>query len=420
MLTGECLQCVEAQCAAEGGTFQGIGRPEKPAFRLIRCYNTAMFEGLLWLSAGLWVLFCVQAVLNRVLLADLSKRPGTSGRDWPFVSIVVPARDEEKCIHQAVSSFCRQDYPAFEVIVVDDRSTDATPAILAELQQEFANLRVIRGQDPPAGWLGKPNALETGRKQARGDWLLFVDADVVYAPDLLRRAVDYCLAKRLAMLFAFPRLTTRGVLEAALMSSLVLVCFAVYPMLLVNWTTWKRLAVGGGAFNLVRRDALEAGGAFESLKDAVVDDVMLGRTVKGAGFPLHLALAGPLIRVRMYDGARATVRGFAKNTYPGVVQAPWFLPLLFVVGALVSLLPYFGLVHGLAGGSVSVPACIALALMHLVLGGLAWWHRQPWYIAVLNPVREVGWWWIVLRSMWRYHRRGLIWRGRNYGSILSR
>ena len=93
MLTGECLQCVEAQCAAEGGTFQGIGRPEKPAFRLIRCYNTAMFEGLLWLSAGLWVLFCVQAVLNRVLLADLSKRPGTSGRDWPFVSIVVPARD---------------------------------------------------------------------------------------------------------------------------------------------------------------------------------------------------------------------------------------------------------------------------------------------------------------------------------------
>ena len=106
-----------------------------------------MLEGLLWVSAGLWGLFCVQAIVNRLLLTDLSRRPVASRDDWPFVSVVVPARNEEKCIREAVSSFCRQDYPAFEVVVVDDRSTDATPAILAVLRTWFTAQGMHSGAD---------------------------------------------------------------------------------------------------------------------------------------------------------------------------------------------------------------------------------------------------------------------------------
>ena len=372
------------------------------------------FEILLWLGAGLWIVFLVQTILNWILVPDVSRVANEPPVEWPVASIVVPARDEERGIREAVASFCEQDYPAFEVIVVDDGSTDATPRILAELQARYPNLRVVQGPEPPDGWLGKPNALETGRRHARGDWLLFVDADVVYAPELLRRAMCYVLSQRAAMLFLHPRLSTGGVLEAVIMSSLYLAPFSAFPMFLVSRTRGGWPAIGGGMFNLVRRDALETCGAFACIRNAVIDDVELGRTVKRAGFKQVVALSGPLIRLRMYDGARATIEGFTKNIYPLVRTHPWGALLPFALGAVVSILPYCGFVATLAAGSASVPASVSLACMHAILAGLAIHFRQPWYITFLNPLREVCWWWILVRSAVQYHRRGLIWRGRTY------
>ncbi len=376
-----------------------------------------VLEILLWVGAGLWIVFLLQLVVNGALIRDLRTFGLDPPAEWPLVSIVVPARDEERRIGEAVASFCRQDYPALEVIVVDDGSTDATPRILAELQAQFPNLKVVEGQEPPPGWLGKPNALETGRKHARGEWLLFVDADVIYAPDLLRRAVSYALRRDAGMLFLYPRLSTGGVLEAVIMSSLYLVPFAAFPMFLISHTRSRWFATGGGPGNLVRREALEASGAFACLKDAVVDDVGLGYAVKRAGFKEALALAGPLIRLRMYEGARATIQGFTKNIYPFVGRRWWTSAIPFVAGTLVSLLPYFGFAAELWAGSVSVPASIALVGMHVVLALLALIFRQPWYIAFLNPVRELCWWWILVRSFVEHRRAGLVWRGRRYGSV---
>ena len=375
---------------------------------------TLAFEILLWLGAGLWIVFLVQMILNWALVPDVSRVASDPPVKWPLVSIVVPARDEERGIREAVASFCEQNYPAFEVIVVDDGSTDATPRILAELQAHYPNLRVVQGQEPPDGWLGKPNALEIGRRHARGDWLLFVDADVVYAPELLRRALRYVLSQKAAMLFLHPRLSTGGVFEAVIMSSLYVAPFAAFPMFLVSRTRGGWPAIGGGMFNLVRRDALEACGAFECLRNAVVDDVELGRAVKRAGFRQVVALSGPLIRLRMYDGARASIEGFTKNIYPLVRAHPWGALFPFAVGAVVSILPYCGFLARLAAGSVSVPASISLVCMHAILAGLAIHFRQPWYIAFLNPLREVCWWWILIRSAVQYHSRGLVWRGRTY------
>ena len=375
-----------------------------------------VLEISLWVGAGLWIVFLLQFIINWILVPDLRKVTCTPPDRWPLVSIVVPARDEERGVRAAVTSFCKQDYPAFEVIVVDDRSTDATPRILAELQADFEHLTVVKGQEPPEGWLGKPNALEIGRKHAKGEWLLFVDADVVYAPDLLRRALRYALREQAGMLFLYPRLTTGEVLEAVTMSTLYLAAFAACPMFLVSRTKNKLLALGGGVFNLVRRDALEASGAFESLRNAVVDDVGMGRVVKAAGYRQAVALAGALIRIRMYGGFCDTVEGFSKNAYPMFRRHWWLLPIPVFVGALVSLLPYVGFASALAGGSVSVPASISLACMHVILAVLALRFRQSWCIVFLNPVRELSWWWILLRSFIRYRRHGVVWRGRTYGS----
>src|SRR5690606_33203389 len=128
-------------------------------------------------------------------------------------------RNEEQGIRKAVTSFCTQDYPGpFEVIVVDDRSTDQTPHILAELQKQYPNLTVVAGEEPPPGWFGKPHALHTAERHARGEWILMADADAVHASDLLRHAMAYVIDEKAAMLAIRPRHITGSVLEAVLMS----------------------------------------------------------------------------------------------------------------------------------------------------------------------------------------------------------
>jgi cellulose synthase/poly-beta-1,6-N-acetylglucosamine synthase-like glycosyltransferase len=373
-----------------------------------------MMNILLWLGAVLWIFLFIQLIVNRALARDLSRIDLQPVKNLPFVSIVVPARNEERSIREAVSSFCTQDYPLFEVLVVDDRSTDATPQILAELRRRFSNLRVIDGRDPPEGWLGKPHALEIGRKEAKGQWLLFVDADVVYGPDLLNRAIAYVMREEADMLFLAPNFTTKSVTEAVLMSNIYFVAAAAFPAYLATHSKSNRFAGGGGVFNLVSRDALTACGAFESIKDAVVDDVALGYKVKAAGCRLAGAMAGSLIRIRMYHSASETVEGFTKNMYPLARQLPWILPIPFVGGFLLTLLPYYAFFDGLLAGFIPVPAAISLIFAHLVFGCISLFFKQPWYIAFLNPLREVGWWWIMVRSLVVYHRKGIVWRGRSY------
>lgn len=376
-----------------------------------------VLEILLWISAGLWGVGLVNGVINRSLSWDLSRRVPPEPDRWPFISIVVPARNEERGIRDAVTSFCEQDYPSFEVIVVDDGSTDQTPRILEELKAKYSNLKVLKGAGPPEGWLGKPNALETGRREAKGEWMLFVDADVVYGSGLLRRAVSYVLMRDAGMLFVGPNLITGGFLEPIIMSTLYIVAAAMVPMFLVTRTRFKRFAVGGGVFNMVRRDALEASGAFESLKNAVVDDVGLGFKVKGAGHRLAAAMGGALIRIRMYYGARECIEGFSKNVYPTLRKLPYLFPVPFMLGALVSILPYVGLGISLAQGAVSTAAITALALMHVVSLGIVVFFRQPWFTMFFNPLRELIWWYIIFRSFFVFRRKGVAWRGRNYESV---
>jgi chlorobactene glucosyltransferase len=374
-----------------------------------------MLETLLWISAGLWAWFLLQLLLNRSLARDLGRTEVREPERWPFVSIVVPARDEARDIREAVTSFCEQDYPAFEVVVVDDGSTDATPDILRELQARYANLKVVPGRALPEGWLGKPNALETGRLEARGEWMLFVDADVRYAPDLLRRAMAFVLPKDAAMLVLGPNFATGGFWEPVIMSSLYLAGLAMLPVFLAVHSRSKRIALGGGVFNLVRRDALEGCGAFDCLKKAVVDDVGLGFKVKGAGFRQAAALGGRLIHIRMYRGLGETVRGFTKNLYPAIRRVPLFLPFILAMSALLNFLPYVGLGLSLAAGAPSLPAILALAFMHAVFAAIAFFFRQPGFIIFTNPLRELMTLFILFRSLVCYYRRGgVAWRDRTY------
>jgi glycosyltransferase involved in cell wall biosynthesis len=369
---------------------------------------------LLWAGAVIWASFLLVGIINAVLVRDIDRIDVPPPREWPFVSYVVPARNEEANIGKAVRSFCSQDYPRFEVVVINDRSTDGTSKVLKGLQAEFSSLSVAEGRDPPEGWLGKPNALEIGRSRAKGDWILMTDADVVHAPDLLRRAVAYGLREDAGMVVVRPRHVTGGVLEAILMSGVNFFFFVVMPVFLVRYSRNPLLSTGSPVFNLIRRDALESCGGFACLKRAVVDDLDIGYYVKREGHRLAVAFSGSSIGHRMYGGARQTVQGFGKTTFPTIRKAAWLLPVYFALGLMISILPYCAFAWGLVAGRMILPALISLAIMHVVFAGIAWRYQEPWYIAFTNPLRELGWLWIFARSAVLYYRKGLIWRGRSY------
>jgi hypothetical protein len=152
------------------------------------------------------------------------------------------------------------------------------------------------------------------------------------------------------------------------------------------------------------------------LKQAVVDDLEIGFRVKQAGYRLTVAFAGRLINHRMYRGARQTIVGFGKTTYPTIRKAAWLLPAYLLLGLTASILPYIGFAAGISRGYLDMPAAISLILMHVVFAGIAWRYAEPWYITFLNPLREIGWFWIFTRSYILYRRKGLVWRGRTYAS----
>lgn len=369
---------------------------------------------LLWLGAVSWALIFFHGLINLLFVRDVSSAEIVEPGEWPFITILAPARDEEQLIREAVASFCTQDYPRFEVIVVDDRSTDATPRILAELQQEYHHLKVLRGHEPPEGWLGKPNALQTGWKEAEGDWILMVDADVVYRPDVLRRGVAFTLHEGTAMGVLQPRTESKGMLESILMSGFNLFIFVITPLFLARHLRGKAFAAGSPAFNLIRRDVLEKAGGFACIRNAVVDDSAIGHYVKGKGHMLAVGYAGSMIKRRMYQGAAEAVRGFTKLLFPTIRKVPWLFPLHYAFGATLSLVPYVAFTRSLLQGTINVPASISLVLTHTLFAMLTIRLRQPWYITFCNPVREVVWWWIFARSFIVYSRRGLVWRGRSY------
>jgi len=359
----------------------------------------------------LWLAALGRTILNLVLLPKLSAAAKPLAE--PLVSIVIPARNEELVIGETVRAFLAQDYRNLEVIVVNDRSSDATASILANIDD--ARLTVIDGVETPEGWLGKPWALEQGGRRARGELILFVDADVVYAPEAIRAAVAEIERNggSLIVLFPFFEMHTFG--EHVGMPILPFVMTGM-PLWLFN--RWQRpgFAMGGGSGNLVRRDTMETLGYFSTLRNSVIDDIGLARQVRKSGGRTYGVRAEHLVRLRMYRGARAIVEGFTKNAFPSVGRSYFGAAVLLLFIAIAHLLPY-GL--ALTGDRWAIATVILISVIRLVLFsaiGYSWWNA-----VFLHPLMMIFWLYIILRSVWITGIRNEVhWRGRVYDAGQTR
>jgi chlorobactene glucosyltransferase len=371
------------------------------------------------LAAVLYGLLLLLVVVANLALTPRLSRTALSGGPFPKVSIIIPARDEERAVAAGVGSLLAQDYPDFEVIVVNDRSRDGTGAILEMLARESARLRIVAGSEPPPGWLGKPHALWLGARAASGELLLFADADVRYEPGCLREAVSLLREREADFLGLLPRLEAEGFWENVLLP-FVIGAYYAGPGLFANcrWPRW--IALGGGAGNMIRRSAYEAIGGHEALKASVIDDVALALRAKLSGFRTCAARAEDRVAVRMYCGFREVCAGFTKNVayayqgWPGavlfLVTAAWFV--LSLAPPAFLFLAFAGVDAArrdiaLAAAGTALPILARLALAAVV--------GDPLWPSFTHPIMAAVWAGITCRSLYqRFVRRRLTWRGREF------
>jgi chlorobactene glucosyltransferase len=368
-----------------------------------------------------WIGILVQTILNITLVSRLDRNAVPSRT--PAVSIIVPARNEADIIHESVRAFLAQDYPDLEVIVVNDRSTDTTGEIVQRIGKTDSRVILINGEEPPPGWLGKPWALHQGASVARGEFFLFVDADLIYAPAAVRSAMAFLLKHEAGSLSWYPRMVMKGFWENILMPCLAVIGFMELPTWLANRSRSPRLGIGGGPGTLVSRDLYFQSGGHEALRNAIIDDVGLVRQIRRTGNRTMILLADDLASLRMYRGLREIVEGFTKNSSVVFDNNVAVIALMLVLGVLVHIWPYAlalaGLIHWLRGvpiGAVATIGIVTVVLITVARMMLFVWLRYRLDNAVLgHPLMFAVILYVLARSAWKVAILGQVsWRGRTY------
>lgn len=370
----------------------------------------------LFLLALATVLFLLAAAAGLLrgsrLLRSLRDVPPWTGSPAPAVSVVIPARNEERLVEEALRSVLAQDWAPLEIVVVDDRSTDRTGAILDRMAAAEPRLRVIHVTELPAGWLGKNHALQTGAEQAAGELLLFTDADVVLDPTTLRRAVGYLLESRLDHLTVGPEIRVPGVFLKTFVAA-----FAISFALFVK--PWKardprsRHHVGIGAFNLVRAAAWRAAGTHRAIAMRPDDDLKLGKLLKKNGFRQDLAFGRGLVSVEWYHSVRELVDGLMKNAFPGLDYRISAVLLATVLLLAFFVWPFAGVF--LTDGPARLLNLAVVALLLLLSWGNARLTHLPVWTGLGLPVAALFFIYILWRSMvLTLVQGGIRWRGTLY------
>lgn len=374
-----------------------------------------------WISgialALIWLVPVIDTALHRHLIADITRPEWDppAPTNLPSLSIVVPARNEEAEIEEALRSLLALDYPQLEIIAINDRSTDSTGAIMDRLAAEPASqsrLRVVHVRELPPRWLGKTHAMWLGAQQGTGEWILFTDADCVFRLDAMRRAMFYAAKNSLDHLVLIPTVHMHSWGERMMIS---------FPQIAAGFVMrpWKvrdpqaRDFMGAGAFNLVRREAYESIGTFAALRLEVVDDLKLGESIKKARFCQDVVIGRDLVSLRWIKGAMGLVRNLEKNLF-AFLQFRLSLVIAACVAVLfLNLWPFLGVF--IAPGWSRLPFAVAVALIAARYYQSADAIGVPAITFLLNPVSAVLTAFAIVGSAFAAIRDGgVTWRGTKY------
>ena len=384
------------------------------------------------LGAALWIAMLVTVVVRFRDSRRLDSYPATISSEIPLVSVVIPARNEAHNITRCLTSVLTSGYPKFEVIVMDDHSTDGTGAIAERIGAEDAavhggvsRVRVMTAAALPSGWFGKQWACHCGAQIARGDLLCFTDADTWHSPELLTRSVN-ALRMRGAALF-----TVASHQEMESFWEKVLQPF-VFAILLVRYGGLEGMSrslnpyakIANGQFMLITRAAYAHSGGHEAVKSHVAEDLRMAQRFASLRLPAHMVLARDHMRTRMYTSLGAIRRGWGKNVYAAGRDAiplnavtrrilPWIFPLPPLVPLVPIVFALLGWLGVLGPGALIFGAIGCVANLLFWLAAYAYSRLNPLW-GLLYPVAAVMIAWIFAEAAWRGNR--VAWRGRDYVS----
>ncbi|BAV09710.1 Glycosyltransferase, catalytic subunit of cellulose synthase and poly-beta-1,6-N-acetylglucosamine synthase [Filimonas lacunae] len=359
-----------------------------------------------------WMIVCIYLLINARsigLLKNISPLP--QGNE-PSLDIIIAVRNEEADLAQALQSLCHIHYSNYRLVVINDRSTDGTAAILQQFAAQYPHITVYTITSLPQGWLGKNHAMYTGATISQGEWILFTDADVLYQPDAISRAMAYVLQTQTDNLVVFPEIISRSAMFNAINATF-------RTMLEVKLRPWKardrqsKAFIGMGAFSLVNRKAYVSSGTHSKIPLRPDDDLKLGEQIKSAGFQQDCLYGDGLLRLEWYTSVQQFINGLMKNMFSAFQYNAWLATANALLVVLIIILP--------------IPV--------LLLSG--WWQLQcmalvilffQWLAFTFRPAMNAGWWYvftipyagvimtyIVFRSTWlTLKNKGIYWRDSFY------
>jgi chlorobactene glucosyltransferase len=364
------------------------------------------------------VIFTINLILNLKTL----KRPKSGikvAEPAPLVSVLIPARNEEENIEACLHSLQKQDYPNFEILVLDDNSVDNTASLIAEIATEDERVRLIRGVPLAGGWAGKPFACFQLAKQAKGSWLLFVDADTIHAPNMLSGVLDLALRLNPSLLSGFPHQLANSLPQKIAIPVLYFVILSWLPLWWLQLSKKPKPSLAIGQFLLFPKEEYWKIGGHETVKSKILEDVWLGiEIIRNGGRHIAIDLS-PVVSCNMYNNLRSMWEGFIKWMYSVASLFPAILVILLVIGYVFYLAPFYWLWNEFFVVTTATEWRTMVVLQVILVILMRWLidnhFKEPAVSAFLHPI---GFTYLYLAVLYGSARhiigKGVQWKDRLY------
>ena len=373
--------------------------------------SISIHEALYNLSLIMSSYFFILTAVNVSYLGIRSRKPVE--QKLPFISVLIPARNEEFNIRRCVESLLNQDYPSYEILVIDDNSTDKTGEILKELEEAHDNVRIYKGTKLAEGWYGKPWALQQLSRNAKGEYFVFADADTFHKEDSLTYMVSNMVYHKADLLSVLPKQKISTFGELLTVPAIYTMTSVLMPQPSIELLKWKEASYCLGQYFGIKAEVYRKIDGFEYVKHLITEDVAFGKEVKKRGYKTMFLDGHNFLSCRMYHSYLESFKGIGKNIYSSVghnifLAAFTILLILSTVGYPLAMF-INALVTGVSIGHFFIPVGIFLGLWVMVTK----YHRLPWYNPVLYPLQFLNL--LVLIIFYTLKFRivpGVNWKGR--------
>lgn len=368
-------------------------------------------ENLSILSIIICSYYLLLSTVNVLYLLIRTKKP--SLKNTPRITVMVPARNEEDNIRGCVESLLSQDYPNFEVLVIDDNSTDKTAAILKEISKSDERLSIYKGSRLPKGWYGKPWALQQLSHYATGDYYLFTDADTVHESNSLAFIVSNMLHHKADLISALPKELINTFGELINVPIIYIMTTLIMPLPAIDLMKWKQASYCLGQYFCIKADVYKEIDGFEHVKHFITEDVAFGKEVKYRGFKTMFLDGQKYVSCHMYNSYVESFKGFGKNIYSSIGYNLILFTLTFILIFMTVNFPFGVFIATLIKGSFNL-----LLMLPTILFTLTWivvtiFHKLPWYNPLLYPLQYTNL--LIMALFYTVKFRvtpGIIWKGR--------